>query len=164
EQIFQQRKGRPEEGGLSAHGELARAQTPRRTTFSAAGPLGPSTMSNSTFSPSVSVLKPSWVIAEKWTNRSLPPSCSMKPKPLASLNHFTLPVARDISYSCISGGVLRRCGSVRTYDVRGSRPYGRVSAPPAGRGSVAAAFPPRTRAKPGRETAGRITPAELCGR
>src|SRR6266852_1218439 len=31
-------------------------------------------------------------IAEKCTNTSSPPSCSMKPYPLASLNHFTFPL------------------------------------------------------------------------
>src|SRR3954470_14297487 len=33
------------------------------------------------------------MIAEKWTNTSSPPSCSMKPYPFASLNHFTFPLA-----------------------------------------------------------------------
>jgi len=33
------------------------------------------------------------LIAEKWTNTSGPFSCSMKPYPLESSNHFTLPVA-----------------------------------------------------------------------
>src|SRR5439155_24890221 len=32
-------------------------------------------------------------MAEKCTNTSSPPSCSMKPYPLASLNHFTFPLA-----------------------------------------------------------------------
>src|SRR5437660_5488400 len=31
-------------------------------------------------------------MAEKCTNTSSPPSCSMKPYPLASLNHFTFPL------------------------------------------------------------------------
>src|SRR2546425_7658972 len=34
----------------------------------------------------------SW-IAVKWTNTSGPDSCAIKPKPFASLNHFTLPFA-----------------------------------------------------------------------
>ena len=33
-------------------------------------------------------------IAEKWANKSSPPSSGViKPKPLESLNHFTVPVA-----------------------------------------------------------------------
>ena len=36
---------------------------------------------------------PEGPIAEKWTNTSGPLSCSMNPKPLASLNHFTVPSA-----------------------------------------------------------------------
>ena len=48
-------------------------------TFAAWAPLGPWTTSNSTRWPSVRVLKPSIVIAEKWTNTSSPPSRSMKP-------------------------------------------------------------------------------------
>src|SRR5688572_1155038 len=32
-------------------------------------------------------------MAEKWTNTSSPPSWEMKPKPFASLNHFTVPFA-----------------------------------------------------------------------
>src|SRR5258705_5115850 len=37
------------------------------------------------------------LIAEKWANRSSPPpSGVMNPKPLASLNHFTVPVAISV--------------------------------------------------------------------
>jgi hypothetical protein len=65
------------------------------TTLVAWGPLGPSMMSKLTSSPSFKDLNPSSFMAEKWTKISLPPSfCSMKPNPLASLNHFTLPVAK----------------------------------------------------------------------
>src|SRR5438132_13473991 len=57
-------------------------------------PLGPVVTSNETFWPSFSDLKPGMLIAEKCANRSSPPpSGVMKPKPLASLNHFTVPVA-----------------------------------------------------------------------
>src|SRR5579872_4252929 len=60
----------------------------------ACGPLGPSSVSNSTFAPSGSDLNPSPPIALKCTNTSLPPSAGvMNPNPLASLNHFTVPVA-----------------------------------------------------------------------
>src|SRR6185436_18312988 len=31
-------------------------------------------------------------MAEKWTKTSLPPSRSMKPKPLSPLNHLTVPI------------------------------------------------------------------------
>src|SRR6266480_6966580 len=63
-----------------------------RTTFVAWSPLSPCFTSNSTTCPSASVLKPSIWIDEKCTNTSSPPSCSMKPYPLASLNHFTFPL------------------------------------------------------------------------
>src|SRR5215475_7218507 len=52
-------------------------------------------MSNSTRSPSASVRKPWPWMAEWCTKQSFcPPSGVMKPKPLASLNHFTVPVVR----------------------------------------------------------------------
>src|SRR6188472_4542812 len=57
-------------------------------------PLGPVVTSKETFWPSFSVLKPCILIAEKCAKRSSPPpSGVMKPKPFASLNHFTVPVA-----------------------------------------------------------------------
>src|SRR5689334_5920709 len=57
-------------------------------------PLGPVVTSNETFCPSLSVLKPCMLIAEKCANRSSPPpSGVINPKPFASLNHFTVPVA-----------------------------------------------------------------------
>src|SRR5215218_3159649 len=63
-------------------------------TLAAFGPLGPCSASYETFAPSASDLKPLPWIAEWWTNRSLPWSSGvMKPKPLSSLNHFTVPVA-----------------------------------------------------------------------
>src|SRR3954469_8462894 len=56
-------------------------------------PFGPSLISNSTFWFSLRVLKPEPWISEKWAKRSSPPpSGLMKPKPLESLNHFTVPV------------------------------------------------------------------------
>src|SRR5215211_3419544 len=60
-------------------------------------------MSNSTRSPSASVLKPLPWMAEWWTKQSFwPPSGVMKPKPLASLNHFTVPVVRiSILLECV---------------------------------------------------------------
>src|SRR5215831_19913990 len=62
-------------------------------TLAACRPLGPRVTSNSTLSPSASDLKPEPWIALKCTNTSSPPSCVMNPNPLASLNHFTLPMA-----------------------------------------------------------------------
>jgi hypothetical protein len=57
-------------------------------------PLGPVVTSNVTFMPSCRLLKPLPWIAEKCAKRSSPPpSGVMKPKPLASLNHLTVPVA-----------------------------------------------------------------------
>src|SRR5688572_17136102 len=62
--------------------------------FAAAGPFGPCTTSNETFCASFRDLKPlPWMLLW-WAKRSLPPSSGvMKPKPFASLNHFTVPVA-----------------------------------------------------------------------
>src|SRR6185369_12947999 len=61
--------------------------------FDACLPLGPCVTSKETFWPSLSVLKPCILIAEKWAKRSSPPpSGVMKPKPFASLNHLTVPV------------------------------------------------------------------------
>src|SRR3954465_6524887 len=63
-------------------------------TLAAEGPFGPSCASYWTFAPSSSDLKPLPLIDEWCTNRSLPWSSGvMKPKPLSSLNHFTVPVA-----------------------------------------------------------------------
>ena len=57
-------------------------------------PLGPCVTSNWTFWPSLRVLKPFIWIAEKCANKSSPPSSGViKPKPLESLNHLTVPVA-----------------------------------------------------------------------
>src|SRR5215831_6445639 len=70
-------------------------------------PLGPCVTSKLTFWPSFRVLKPFILIAEKWANRSSPPpSGVMKPKPFASLNHFTVPVA-------IAGNPLPQVLSIR---------------------------------------------------
>ncbi|CAN0623053.1 protein of unknown function [Burkholderia multivorans] len=62
--------------------------------FEACLPFGPCTISKLTFWPSFRVLKPCMLMAEKCANRSSPPSSGvMKPKPFASLNHLTIPVA-----------------------------------------------------------------------
>src|SRR5712691_349845 len=67
---------------------------PALRTFAACGPLGPCCSSNSTFSPSARLRKPSDWMAVWWTKTSFPPpSGVMNPKPFASLNHFTVPVA-----------------------------------------------------------------------
>src|SRR2546422_6081447 len=61
--------------------------------FEAAGPFGPSTTSKDTAWLSFSDLYPAIWILLWWANRSLPPSSGvMNPKPLESLNHFTVPV------------------------------------------------------------------------
>lgn len=66
--------------------------------FDACLPLGPVVMSKVTRCASRNDLKPLLLIAEKCANKSSPPlSGVMKPKPLASLNHFTVPVAISIS-------------------------------------------------------------------
>src|SRR4030065_316251 len=56
-------------------------------------PFGPLVDSNSTCWPSCRLLNPSPWMVEKCTNTSALPSVGvMKPKPLASLNHFTVPL------------------------------------------------------------------------
>src|SRR3990170_7697623 len=65
----------------------------------ARGPLGLCSTSYCTLSFSLSVLKPAAWMAEKCTKRSLLPSSGvMKPKPLASLNHFTVPVLMSVCF------------------------------------------------------------------
>src|SRR5436190_21028194 len=65
--------------------------------FDACLPFGPCVTSNWTFWPSFRVLNPGMLMAEKCANRSSPPpSGVMKPKPLASLNHLTVPVGMDV--------------------------------------------------------------------
>src|SRR3954466_5387584 len=57
-------------------------------------------MSNSTFLPSANDLKPLPWMAEWCTKQSFCPFDGvMKPKPFASLNHFTVPVVRAMSHS-----------------------------------------------------------------
>src|SRR5207244_5251185 len=80
-------RGAPEPAAVTTDA----AQTLR--TFCACNPFGPWATSNSTLSPSARLRKPSAWIAVKWTNTSGPDSCAIKPKPFASLNHFTLPFA-----------------------------------------------------------------------
>jgi len=62
--------------------------------LAACGPLAPCLTSNSTRWFSCRLLKPvPDLISLKWANRSLPPDSGvMKPKPLPSSNHFTVPV------------------------------------------------------------------------
>src|SRR5207249_5765556 len=72
-------------------GTTGAAQTLR--TFCACKPFGPWATSNSTVSPSARLPQPSAWLAVTWTNTSGPDSCAIKPKPFASLNHFTLPFA-----------------------------------------------------------------------
>src|SRR4051812_19623447 len=79
--------------------------------FCACRPLGPRFTSNSTFWPSFSVLKPLISMAVWCAKRSSPPSAGvMKPKPLESLNHFTVPVAIYLSLK-----LYRRDKSGRDY-------------------------------------------------
>src|SRR6266852_3851928 len=79
-------------------------------TVLAWGPFGPSSVSNSTFAPSGSDLNPSPPTALKWTKTSLLPSAGvMNPKPFESLNHFTVPVAIEITPpSAFKNGQRRR--------------------------------------------------------
>jgi hypothetical protein len=67
--------------------------------FEACFPFGPWVTSKLTFWPSLSVLNPDMLIAEKCANKSsLPSSGVIKPNPFESLNHFTVPVAIVTSY------------------------------------------------------------------
>ena len=63
------------------------------TTLIALGPFGPFSISKLTLSPSARVLKPLPWMDVWWTKTSVPSSAVMNPKPLLSLNHFTVPCA-----------------------------------------------------------------------
>src|SRR6266576_1236820 len=94
---------------------IGAAQTLR--TFCACKPFGPWATSNSTVSPSARLRKPSAWIAVKWTNTSGPDSCAIKPKPFASLNHFTLPFA--IPLRPLHNGARPRTGTTHATAVVG---------------------------------------------
>src|SRR5258706_5089208 len=74
--------------------------------FEACLPFGPVVTSKLTFWPSLSVLKPCMVIAEKCANRSSPPSSGvMKPWHFESLNHLTVPVAMLLPSAGLGNGI-----------------------------------------------------------
>src|SRR5256885_3958957 len=83
--------------------------------LAARGPLGLCSTSYCTLSFSFSVLNPLAWMDEKCTKRSLLPSSGvMKPKPLASLNHFTVPVLMsDASISIGKKGAIGREAALR---------------------------------------------------
>src|SRR5438552_18946133 len=89
--------------------------------FAAAGPFWPCVTSNETFWPSFSDLKPVPWIELWWANRSLPPSSGvMKPKPLESLNHFTVPVG--MSFPLLKTAACARLSELRFgHDGQGSK-------------------------------------------
>src|SRR6187455_3345521 len=61
-------------------------------------PSLPLASSYSTFWPSFNVLMPAFSTAEICTNTSFEPSsASMNPNPFVALNHFTVPVATNVS-------------------------------------------------------------------
>src|SRR6185295_15461563 len=93
-------------------------------TFAARGPFGLSTTSNLTLSPSFRVRKPSARISEWWTNTSGPPSRDRKPKPLASLNHLTVPSIMNVQASLAqpSGHVFLRVHDSRGRPLRPASP------------------------------------------
>src|SRR6266702_5944198 len=70
-------------------------------TFSAWKPLGPLVTENSTAWPSCKLRNPFDRIAEKCTKTSSPDWRLMKPKPLASLNHFTVPCSTLLPVSIV---------------------------------------------------------------
>jgi len=90
------------------------------TMFSACGPFWPLVTVNDTRWPSTKVLKPEPVMALKCANTSGPDSCSIKPKPFASLNHLTVPVVVfDINKSCeINSNERLLTGSVASKKVK----------------------------------------------
>src|SRR6266700_789676 len=77
-------------------------------TFSAWKPFGPLVTSNSTVWPSCRLRKPPAWMAEKCTNTSSPDWRLIKPKPLASLNHFTVPCSIVLPVSIVFEFLLRR--------------------------------------------------------
>src|SRR5439155_6744976 len=91
-------------------------------------PFGPRVTSNSTVSPSARVLNPSPWMAEKCTNTSSPPSWEMKPKPFASLNHFTVPRAtlQLLVFRTLVGSLVDcRCYAQRRRGFDPATPYTR---------------------------------------
>src|SRR5207342_2928279 len=91
-------------------------------TWSACKPFWPCTTTKETCWPSFRLLKPCDWIARKCTNTSSPFSRLMKPKPLASLNHLTVPVSRfDI---CIAPSAVGRFAGVRRYSAAAT--YARI--------------------------------------
>src|SRR2546422_223831 len=83
--------------------------------LAARGPLGLCSTSYCTLSFSLRVLYPLAWMDEKCTKRSLLPSSGvMKPKPLASLNHFTVPVLMSVSLISIGKkGAIGREAALR---------------------------------------------------
>src|SRR2546427_469310 len=103
-----------------------RLTSPARYTglmLAARGPLGLCSTSYCTLSFSFSVLNPLAWMDEKCTKRSLLPSSGvMKPKPLASLNHFTVPVLMSVSLISIGKkGAIGREAALRKIKERTNR-------------------------------------------
>src|SRR6185312_12057483 len=88
------RLGREGPVGARRQADRTSAEADQSTRmFAACRPFWPCLTSNSTRWFSCSVLNPEPWMSRKWAKRSAPPeSWAMKPKPLASLNHFTVPV------------------------------------------------------------------------
>src|SRR6266850_434531 len=119
---------RPRLSGQKQKGPDARAlfSSPARYTslmLAARGPLGLCSTSYCTLSLSFSVLNPLAWMDEKCTKRSLLPSSGvMKPKPLASLNHFTVPVLMSVSLISIGKkGAIGRKPALRKIKERTNR-------------------------------------------
>src|SRR5437660_10272714 len=108
---YKARKRKRARSGAPDPCELRSASNQTLRTFCACKPFGPWATSNSTVSPSARLRKPSAWIAVKCTNTSGPDSCAIKPKPFASLNHFTLPLA--ILFRPRHNGARPRTGSTQ---------------------------------------------------
>src|SRR5260221_203596 len=117
-------------------------------TLAAWSPLGPSTTSNSTCAPSCRERKPLALMALKCTKTSSPVLVVMKPKPLASLNHLTVPLLRILKISLF---VVRAAwGRFRSSASRSSQPQTAINRAtpypvpaPFKRGSARPRQPPR---------------------
>src|SRR3546814_8028763 len=100
-QIGEEPKKAPHQAGLKKIAMWV-AQDSTGCTPAACAPFGPCVTSSLTRWPSCRLRKPLDSIAEKCTKTSaLPSSGAMKPKHLASLNHFTVPYCMSLPTSSV---------------------------------------------------------------
>src|SRR6476620_12261049 len=118
------RIGRTKENRGRSRGCSLAEEGPQSTRIAAAcGPFWPCLTSNSTRWFSASDLKPVPWISLKCANRSLPPASGvMKPKPLPSSNHLTMPVWVLMDVSLSFGDVNSTGERPRSRDTQESNP------------------------------------------